>query len=77
MKHHLWMHGGLAAAMLAVLGLSALGVAVPVLVVYSIMLACPLMMASMILGGHSHRAGDATDRVPLSDPTQANVDSTP
>jgi uncharacterized membrane protein len=57
MRHHLWMHAGLLAAILTVFGLSALGVTVPTAVVYLIVLACPLMMISMMFThDHDHKA---------------------
>lgn len=50
MRRHLWMHAGLLVAVLAVLGLDALGVAIPIAVVYLIALACPVMLITMLLG---------------------------
>jgi hypothetical protein len=50
MKGHLWMHVGLAAAVVAVLGLNVIGVAVPTAVVYLLVLACPVMMIVMMAG---------------------------
>ena len=58
MRKHLWMHGGLAATMILILGLDALGFAVPIVIVYAGLLFCPLMMASMMLGGHDHGHND-------------------
>lgn len=58
MRKHLWMHGGLAAAMILILGLDAMGFAVPIVIVYAVLLFCPLMMASMVLGGHVHGQKD-------------------
>ena len=66
MRKHLWMHGGLAVGMLGVLGLGALGVAVPIGVIYAVLLACPLMMASMMLGGHDHAERDHSPKPDLT-----------
>lgn len=55
MRRHMWMHVGLLAAILAIFGLSALGVAIPTGVVYLVVLACPLMMVFMMFGmDHDH-----------------------
>jgi len=53
------MHMGLLAAILAVVGLSALGVTIPTGVVYLVVLACPLMMVFMMFG-MSHDKEDAS-----------------
>ena len=50
MRRHLWIHVGMVAAIIAIFGLDALGVAVPVVVVYLVMLGCPLMMGYMMFG---------------------------
>lgn len=61
MRRHMWMHVGLLAAILAVFGLSALGVAIPNAVVYLIVLACPLMMVFMMVGmNHDHEGHDSS-----------------
>lgn len=54
MQRHLGMHGALIAGMLAVFGLSALGVAVPSGIFLLLLLACPLMMMVMMMGGMDH-----------------------
>jgi hypothetical protein len=80
MRRHLWMHVGLVAAILALFGLSALGVAIPTGVVYLVLLACPLMMIFMMVGmnhdqedgsGHDHDTDTNSDRAP-----SPHVDST-
>lgn len=59
MRHHMWMHVGLLAAIMVIFGLSALGVAIPTAVIYLVVLACPLMMVSMMLGkDHDHGSAD-------------------
>lgn len=54
MRHHLWMHAGLLAALVGVLTLSALGITIPIGVVFLVLLACPLMMILMMSGDHGH-----------------------
>lgn len=50
MRNHMWMHTGILGAIVLVLGLGALGVAVPTAGIYLILLACPLMMIYMMFG---------------------------
>ena len=62
MKSHLWMHVGLLAAIVSIFGLSALGVSIPVGVVYLVVLACPLMMVFMMRGmNHDHASPGERD----------------
>jgi hypothetical protein len=62
MRRHRWMHVGLVAAILAIFGLSAFGVAIPTGVVYLVLLACPLMMVFMMFGmNHDHEGGSGSD----------------
>jgi uncharacterized membrane protein len=64
MRRHLWMHVGLIAVMAGVFGLRALGVTIPTAVIYLVVLACPLMMVSMMLGmdhDHDHDSADSAD----------------
>ena len=57
MRRHLWMHVGLVVAVVGVLGLSALGVDIPIGVIYLVVLACPVMMIFMMFGmNHDHEA---------------------
>lgn len=67
MRRHLWMHGGLAVVIVGILGLKALGVAVPIGIVYLVLLACPFMMASMMLGGHDHKPRDDREQPATED----------
>jgi hypothetical protein len=60
MRHHIWMHVGLVVAILGIVGLQALGVAVPIGIVYLVVLACPLMMVFMMIG-MSHDHGGSED----------------
>ena len=79
MRNHLWMHVGLVAAIAAIFGLSAVGVAVPTAVVYAVVLACPLMMVFMMFGmNHDHEgsSGDVDHSSPAtSPPPRPPVDS--
>lgn len=59
MRRHMWMHVGMLAAILAIFGLSALGVTIPSAVIYLVVLACPLMMVFMMFGmDHDHESAD-------------------
>jgi choline-glycine betaine transporter len=54
MRSHIWMHGGLLAAIVAVVALNAAGFVVPSAFTYLIVVACPFMMVFMMVG-MSHR----------------------
>ncbi len=78
MRRHMWMHVGMLAAIVAIFGLSALGVAIPTGVVYLVLLACPLMMVFMMVGmkhdgdaDHSDQPGHAESDQPHSPPASA------
>lgn len=75
MRRHMWMHVGMLAAILAILGLSALGVAIPTGVVYLVVLACPLMMVLMMLGmnhdGDADQSGHVESEQQHSPPADA------
>lgn len=75
MRRHLWMHGGMAAAIVAIVGLRALGVAIPTGVVYLVVLACPLMMVSMMLG--MNHEDDANQPDPSGHAGHADPDQQP
>ncbi len=69
MRNHTWMHAGILAAILAVIGLGWMGVTVPSGVIYLILLACPLMMIFMMFGmNHSHATPEGS-----ADPENADA----
>ncbi|MBI2706659.1 MAG: DUF2933 domain-containing protein [Actinobacteria bacterium] len=48
------MHAGLLVALVGIVALSALGVTIPLAIVFLVLLACPLMMILMMSGEHGH-----------------------
>ena len=60
MRGHMKMHLALLAAITVIFGLQAIGVTVPTAVLYLVVLACPLMMITM-MRGHDHRAHGAPE----------------